>query len=133
MPQTARAFKRGLLYLLPPGLRRRAADCWPNLRKSMPEGRECVYDRYLGDVRVNINTRYKVERLMWSDAFEPALIQLIKREARPDWVALDVGANVGAVTLAFARFTSLTGVVHAFEPGLFNLQRLRRLPARRAG
>lgn len=125
MAQTARAIKRGLLSLLPMGLRRRVADFSPNLRKSMPEGLELVFDRYLGDVRVNINTRFKVERIMWSDAFEPALIQLIKREARPDWVALDVGANVGAVTLALARFTTPTGVVHAFEPGPPNVQRLR--------
>jgi len=91
----------------------------------MPEGLEFVYDRYLGDVRVNINTRFKVERIMWSDAFEPALIHLLKRTARPDWVAFDVGANVGAVALALARFTSPTGHVHAFEPGPPNLVRLR--------
>jgi len=125
MAQTARAIKRGLLCLLPPGLRRRVADSCPNLRKSMPEGLELVFDHYLGDVRVNINTRFKVERIMWSDAFEPALIRLIQREVHPDWVALDVGANVGAVTLALARFTSPAGRVHAFEPGPPNLQRLR--------
>jgi len=125
MAQTARAIKRGFLCLLPAGLRRRTADRWPNLRKSMPEGLEFVYDRYIGDIRVNINTRFKVERIMWSDAFEPALIHLLQRTARPDWVALDVGANVGAVTLALARFTSPTGRVHAFEPGPPNLLRLR--------
>ncbi len=91
----------------------------------MPEGLELVFDGYLGDVRVNINTRFKVERIMWSNAFEPALIQLIKHEARPDWVALDIGANVGAVTLALARFTAPTGIVHAFEPGPPNVQRLQ--------
>lgn len=124
MAQTARAIKRGLLCLLPPGLRRRVADFAPNLRKSMPEGLELIFDRYLGDVRVNINTRFKVERIMWADAFELALIRFIKREARPDWVVLDVGANVGAVTLALARFTTPTGSVHAFEPGPPNVQRL---------
>ena len=125
MAQTARAIKRGLLYLLPPGLRLSTANRWPNLRKSMPEGLEFVYDRYLGDVRVNINTRFKVERIMWSDAFEPALIHLLKRTARPDWVAFDVGANVGAVSLALARFSGPAGRVHAFEPGPPNLVRLR--------
>ena len=125
MAQTARAIKRGLLYLLPAYLRLRTAHRWPNLRKSMPEGLEFIYDRYLGDIRVNINTRFKVERIMWSDAFEPALIHLLERTARPDWVMLDVGANVGAVTLALARFTSPSGTVHAFEPGPPNLLRLR--------
>lgn len=125
MAQTARAIKRGLLYLLPAGLRLHTANRWPNLRKSMPEGLEFVYEHYLGDVRVNINTRFKVERIMWSDAFEPALIHLLKRTAKPEWIALDVGANVGAVTLALARFTSPTGRVHAFEPGPPNLARLR--------
>ncbi len=91
----------------------------------MPEGLEFIYDHYLGDVRVNISTRFKVERIMWSDAFEPALIHLLKRTAKPDWIALDVGANVGAVTLALARFTSPTGRVYAFEPGPPNLVRLR--------
>ena len=125
MAQTARAIKRGLLYLLPSKLRQGTVNRWPNLRKSMPEGLEFVYDRYLGDVRVNINTRFKVERIMWSDGFEPALIRLLERSARSDWVTLDVGANVGAVTLALARFTSPGGIVHAFEPGPPNLQRLR--------
>ncbi len=125
MAQTARAIKRGMLRLLPPGLRRRVADSCPNLRKSMPEGLEFVFAGYLGNVRVNINTRFKVERIMWSNAFEPALIHLLKREAKPDWVTLDIGANVGAVTLALARFTAPTGRVHSFEPGPPNLLRLR--------
>lgn len=125
MAQTARAIKRALLCLLPPGLRLRTAQRWPNLRKSMPEGLEFIYDRYLGDVRVNINTRFKVERIMWSDAFEPALIHLLQRTAKPDWVAFDVGANVGAVSLAFARYIGPAAQVHAFEPGPPNLVRLR--------
>jgi FkbM family methyltransferase len=125
MAQTARAIKRALLCLLPPGLRLRTAQRWPNLRKSMPEGLEFVYDHYLGDVRVNINTRYKVERIMWSDAFEPALIHLLRRTAKSNWVAFDVGANVGAVSLAFARYIGPAAQIHAFEPGPPNLLRLR--------
>jgi FkbM family methyltransferase len=125
MAQTARAIKRVLLCLLPPNLRLRTAQRWPNLRKSMPEGLEFTYERYLGDVRVNINTRFKVERIMWSDAFEPALIRLLQRTTKPDWVAFDVGANVGAVSLAFARFIGPEGRIHAFEPGPPNLERLR--------
>lgn len=37
------------------------------------------------------------------------------RNARPDWVALDVGANVGIYTLLLSRLLP-AGKVHAFEP-----------------
>ncbi|HUZ62797.1 MAG TPA: FkbM family methyltransferase [Acetobacteraceae bacterium] len=54
------------------------------------------------------------------------------RNARPDWVALDVGANVGVYTLLLSRLLT-EGWVHAFEPtetaGLLR----RNLAAQRAG
>jgi FkbM family methyltransferase len=125
MAQTGRALKRAFLQMLPFPTRLRVARIWPNLRKSMPEGIALIHEHYLGDVRVHVDTRYKVERIMWSNAFEPALIRLIQRTARPDWIALDVGANVGAVTLALARHIGPSGHVHSFEPGPPNLRRLQ--------
>lgn len=125
MPQAARALKRVFLTLLPLPARLALSRHFPNLRKSMPEGLSFVYHHYLGDVSVNIDTRYKVERIMWANAYERPLIALLKRIAKPDWIALDVGANVGAVTLALARLLGTSGHVHSFEPGPPNLQRLR--------
>lgn len=125
MPQAGRALKRAFLQVMPLSLRLAVARSFPNLRKSMPEGLTLTYDHYLGDVRVNVDTRYKVERIMWADAYERPLVALIRRTAKPDWIALDIGANVGAVSLALARFIGPAGHVHAFEPGPPNVQRLR--------
>jgi FkbM family methyltransferase len=48
--------------------------------------------------------------------YDRKLTWLCKKLVRPGDIALDVGANLGLVTLALARFTGPSGQVHAFEP-----------------
>ena len=40
-------------------------------------------------------------------------IALLRRIIKPDWVVIDVGANIGALTVAFAEMAE---EVYAFEP-----------------
>jgi FkbM family methyltransferase len=49
-------------------------------------------------------------------AFEPATIRAYSRLVRPGMIVLDIGANVGAHTLHFARLVGPEGRVIAFEP-----------------
>ena len=125
MPQVARGLKKSLLLILPRGARMKVLSAWPNLRKAAPEGMEFVFPAYLGDVRVRVNTRYKVERIMWSGRYEPSLLRFLEQRAPTGWRCCDVGANVGAITLALAKYGGPDARVHAFEPGPPNLQRLR--------
>jgi FkbM family methyltransferase len=126
MAQINRAVKTALLLLCPAELRRRLLEAKPNLRKAAPAGMQFQFDRYLGDISVHIDTRYKVERIMWSGEYEPPLMRFLRMHNTAGWTCLDVGANVGAVALALAKYVGAGGKVYAFEPGPPNQQRLRR-------
>ncbi len=125
MAQVSRALKSLGLRLCPRAMRDGLLARHANLRKAAPAGMELVFDAYLGDVRVNVNTRFKVERILWSGVYERPLIAFLKRRQTAGWCSIDAGANVGAVTLALARFAGPAGRVIAFEPGPPNVKRLR--------
>lgn len=44
-------------------------------------------------------------------------LELLRREVRPGTSVVDVGANIGFLSLMFAKLTGPTGKVFAFEPG----------------
>jgi FkbM family methyltransferase len=125
MAQVSRAVKTALLRLCPESLRRRLLETRPNLRKAAPAGMQFQFPSYLGDIPVHIDTTYKVERIMWTGEYEPPLIRFLQSHHTEGWTCLDIGANVGAVALALAKFVGPAGKVYAFEPGPPNQQRLR--------
>ncbi len=125
MAQVSRALRRTFLRALPASVRTRLLESYPNLRKAAPEGMRFVYTQYLGDISVNIDTRFKVERIMWTGMYEPPLIRLLQSLDIRGWACFDVGANIGAITLALAKLTGSDGEIYAFEPGPPNLGRLR--------
>jgi FkbM family methyltransferase len=51
-----------------------------------------------------------------ADGLEPGTTRIIRRLLRPGMTAVDVGANVGALTLTCARAVGPTGTVYSFEP-----------------
>ena len=59
-------------------------------------------------------------------AFERSTQQTLQQLVRPDHVVFDVGANIGAHTLAIARAVGPAGRVFAFEPTEFAYQKLCR-------
>lgn len=61
------------------------------------------------------------DRILWESA-----IQVCARDfVRPGDDVLDVGANIGGLTVGFSRMVGPTGRVHSFEPNPFVLPRLR--------
>jgi hypothetical protein len=98
-------------------MRRHLLQSSPNLRKAAPRGMKLLFPHYLGNLVVNIDTTYKVERIMWTGEYEPPLIRFLETHHTDGWVCFDVGANVGALALALAKFTGSEGKVYAFEPG----------------
>jgi FkbM family methyltransferase len=51
-----------------------------------------------------------------ADGLEPGTTRVLRKLLRPGMTAIDVGANVGALTLTCARAVGPTGSVFAFEP-----------------
>jgi FkbM family methyltransferase len=54
--------------------------------------------------------------MMLLGLFDPIVIDLVARYAKPGSVALDAGAHMGYLTLNLARAVGPTGQVHSFEP-----------------
>jgi FkbM family methyltransferase len=125
MAQLSRAVKKGFLLLCPASLRRHLLQTRPNLRKAAPAGMIFLFPAYLEDISVNIDTTFKVERIMWTGEYEPPLIRFLQTHSTDGWTCFDVGANVGAVALALAKYVGNSGRVFAFEPGPPNIARLR--------
>lgn len=60
---------------------------------------------------------YHIDRsIIAFGTYEPALHAFLERNVRPGMICLDVGANLGEVTLHMARKAGPTGRVLAFEP-----------------
>jgi FkbM family methyltransferase len=59
-------------------------------------------------------------------AYEPRPLRSYTPLIGPGDVVLDIGANIGAHTLHFARLVGPTGQVHAFEPTDYAVAKLRR-------
>jgi hypothetical protein len=58
-------------------------------------------------------------------SYEPQMLRAYTKLVRPGDVVFDIGANVGAHTLHFARLVGASGRVHAFEPTDFAFGKLR--------
>jgi len=59
-------------------------------------------------------------------AYEPRPLKIYTPMIRPGDVVFDIGANIGAHTLHFARLVGESGRVVAFEPTDFGVAKLRR-------
>ena len=90
----------------------------------LPLGKQYVFKRYLGHLKVNINTTYHLERQLLTGFYEPDLLEVIRRFVNPGDVCFDIGANIGAVSLARAQQTGKAGKVYAIEPGTAIYERL---------
>jgi FkbM family methyltransferase len=67
----------------------------------------------------------KAEKDYWLGTYEPQLQAAIQKLVLPGQIAYDIGANIGFMTLLFAKCVESTGHVYAFEALPANLQRLR--------
>jgi FkbM family methyltransferase len=91
----------------------------------VPPGKDFLFHKYLKDMTVCINTVYPIETRMLTGTYEPDISAIIERFVGQDSVVIDVGANVGALTLLMAK-TAKCGRVIAVEPGPTICSRLRR-------
>jgi len=67
----------------------------------------------------------QTEKDYWLGTYEPELQEIIRRLVQPGMVVYDVGANIGYVSLLFARAVGEKGQVYAFEALPGNVERIR--------
>jgi FkbM family methyltransferase len=58
--------------------------------------------------------------------FEPRTLRDYKKNVKPGWTVLDIGANIGAHTLPLAELVGETGRVIAFEPTDYAFGKLKK-------
>ncbi len=87
---------------------------------------EIMTNSYRGKFTVFINSKYPIERHIFIDDYELENIKLMTKIVAPGDIVMDVGANVGAVTLPLAELVGPTGQVHSFEPGIPIFDRLTK-------
>jgi len=96
------------------------------LNRAAPGGLGVVEVAAGGLVGMKLELDLQAEKTYWLGTYEPELQTAIADLVRPGWVAYDVGANIGYITLLLAQAVGETGCVYAFEPLPENLPRLKR-------
>lgn len=113
--------KRGLYKLGPLSRNLRAA-----LNRAAPSGLAQVTVAGGGLQGASLLLDMQSEKDYWLGTYEMELQQAIQHWAKPGQVVYDLGANIGYVSLLFARTVGAQGRVFAFEPLPANQQRLRQ-------
>ena len=89
----------------------------------LPDGKELKINNYQGIYELDLNTSFSIERSVYEGRYEPETINLIDRLISKKCVCIDVGANMGSISLALAKRAS-EGIVIAFEPNPIIFERL---------
>lgn len=93
----------------------------------LPRGRNVVKDNYLGKFRISINTYYNMERKICRGLYHKDIQRLISMLCKQGDVCFDIGAHVGAISMAMADAVKDDGKVYAFEPGPYYTRLVRNL------
>jgi FkbM family methyltransferase len=90
----------------------------------LPPDKHMIFRKYLGDICIDIDTLYPIEREMLTGCYEWETIEIINSFVKRGDVCIDVGANVGPLTFALAKRVMPEGRVYSCEPGSFLFGRL---------
>jgi FkbM family methyltransferase len=99
-------------YVINPMIRKRVSPKGRSVRTKLFD---CVFILNLNDY---------TQRKAWLRAFESKEIKFLQKWLRPGDIALDVGANVGLLTVPMAKAVGEKGQVFAFEPIEENVRNL---------
>ncbi len=121
-----KALLRSVGRMLPQDVQLRLARGRPAAAWLIQPGQVVVFDRFLGGFTIEAHTDSKIERQMLTGTYEPHLQRILDQYVQPGDVCLDIGANVGAMSLSLAKRAGHAGSVHAFEPAPMLFERLQR-------
>lgn len=119
-----RPVARALFRLIPEGVEPRMRSAV--LANLIPPGRTFVFTRYLGGLSVLVDHGIFLETQVTHGGYESYIVREIQRLLPCGGRCVDVGANVGLLTLAMADVVGPSGRVLAVEPGERLCQRMRR-------
>jgi len=77
-------------------------------------------------LRFDLDLGETIDLSLFLEQYEPEVAAAIRRYTRAGTTVLDIGANIGAHTLLFARLVGSGGRVIAFEPTDYAFEKLRR-------
>lgn len=77
-------------------------------------------------VTIYLDPGDSLELSVWGDEWDGAEVECALRFLRPGDAVIDIGANIGALSLVFARAVGEAGRVYAFEPEAANLALLKK-------
>jgi len=77
-------------------------------------------------VTLDLDLSEVIDLSLYLQQYEPDVTNAINSYTRPGMIVLDIGANIGAHTLRFAKIVGRGGRVIAFEPTDFAFAKLRR-------
>jgi hypothetical protein len=70
-----------------------------------------------GDLTIDLSlSEHMQRRLFWMGYYNREIVALLDRIVRPRMVFIDVGANIGEITLVAAKRVGTSGRVISFEP-----------------
>lgn len=84
-----------------------------------------AHTRY-GDMAYYADDFYIGASLAMYGEYSELEIDFLRQIIKPDWTVIDVGANIGALTVAFAEMVGSDGQVYAYEPQPENFELLNR-------
>lgn len=85
-----------------------------------------LFPYQVGSFKMNIDLEQRIDaKIYFAGAWEPATVETIQKLVPVGGVALDVGANIGYLSLILAERVGPTGKVIAFEPTDWTYARLR--------
>jgi len=97
---------------------------FPKLIRIIGPDQEVITHRYLGNIKARTNIKYRIEGYMLCGFYEPDTLAIFNKFIKRNNICLDIGANVGALSLAMAKLVGKNGRVYSFEPGPRNYERL---------
>ena len=86
------------------------------LSRYVPKGEVACDTNYGFRIIVNPRMDPYQQTIFVEGAYEPALLNFMSRVLRQGDIFLDIGANIGLMTLAASKWVGPTGHVYAFEP-----------------
>jgi FkbM family methyltransferase len=95
----------------------------PQIAHCLPDNKKLQVN-YLNTYKINVDTRYPIEREMVSGYYDKETQRVIETFVKEGDVCFDIGANIGAVSLMLSKKISKLGLCYAFEPGLVQFKRL---------